>query len=250
MEERQMGTPKKEPVTIDLMEVFRAIWRQKVFVILLTLIVAAAAFAVTRFLIQPTYRTSMTVYVNNRSNSDNQQAMTSADTVAGQSLTYTYSEILTSRELLKEAASQINLNASYAQLKNMVSTSIVTNSQLIDLSVTTTDPNTAYDMAKSIEKIAPDYMARSVEGSSMKVVSKAVRPTSPYAPSIPRNTAIGAILGFLVAVVIVVIQDIRDDRVKSADDLVAKYHLPIVGTIPNFEEAAENKQSKYSYRGV
>lgn len=54
---------------IDLMEVGRAVWNKKGFVLFLTLLGAILAFAVTVLAIRPTYRSSFTAYVNNHSTS-------------------------------------------------------------------------------------------------------------------------------------------------------------------------------------
>ena len=51
-----------------------------------------------------------------------------------------------------------------------------------------------------------------------------------------------------LAVVIVVIRHLSDDRIKSVEELEAKFGFSVIGTIPNFDEAANNKGKKnYGY---
>ena len=127
-----------------------------------------------------------------------------------------------------------------------MSTSIVNQTQLITVYVTMTDPNKALSYANAIVGIAPDYIASIVEGSSMKIATYPVLATKKYSPSNRRNLMIGMILGAVIAAFLIFIRAMLDTRVKSEDDLKERFGLPIIGTIPNVEEAAGNRAG-YSY---
>jgi succinoglycan biosynthesis transport protein ExoP len=228
---------------IDLLDIGRAIWSKFWFVILLTLIGAALAFGITNFLIHPTYRSSFTVYVNNHSsNSENQvNSLNSGDTAASQTLAQTYASILKSRPVVEDAMDRISMNTAYDDIVDDITTEVDTDSQLVTLDVTMESAKEARNLARAIARVSPKYIANIVEGSSMKIVSSPILADKPYAPSIPKNTAIGAIIGFLLAVVIVVIRHLSDDRIKSVEELKAKFGFSVIGTIPNFDEAANNK---------
>lgn len=235
---------------IDLLDIGRAIWSKFWFVILLTLIGAALAFGITNFLIHPTYRSSFTVYVNNHSsNSENQvNSLNSGDTAASQTLAQTYASILKSRPVVEDAMDRISMNAAYDDIVDDITTEVDTDSQLVTLDVTMESAKEARNLARAIARVSPKYIANIVEGSSMKIVSSPILPDQPYAPSIPKNTAIGAVIGFLLAIVIVVIRHLSDDRIKSVEELEAKFGFSVIGTIPNFDEAANNKGKKnYGY---
>ena len=58
-------------------------------------------------------------------------------------------------------------------------------------------------------------------------------PSAPFAPSIPKNTVIGTILGLLVGAGLVVLRESTDDRVRSADKLSDLTGLTTLTTIPN-----------------
>lgn len=240
------GSSVKE---IDLMEVGRAVWKKKGFVLLLAFIGGILAFAVTVLAIRPTYRSSFTAYVNNHSTTSDTdiQTLNNGDTAASQFLAQTYAVIMKSRPLVEDALKKSELDYTYEEVENSISADVQTNTQLLMLNVTMRNAKEAKVLADAIASVAPAYIADIVEGSSMKIVSKPVLATRKYSPSIKRNTVIGTLLALLIALAIVIIQDQLDDRIKSADDLEKRFGISILGTIPDFDSAKQRKSGYGSY---
>ena len=58
-----------------------------------------------------------------------------------------------------------------------------------------------------------------------------------------RNSIIlGALLGLVISISVIVLKEIFDVRVKSTDDLVARFSYPVLGAIPeiyvSYDDAA------------
>ena len=247
------GTENRDEIEIDLWALFKAVWKGKWLVILVTLLFGILAFLYTQFLITPTYRTTLTAFVNNRAasanGSDSVDGLSSGDTSAAKQLTYTYASIISSRPILEEAALQAGLgNLPYSTLQKTVSASVQDNTQLVNLSVTMTDPENALKFAQAIATVAPDRLAEIVEGSSMKIVSYPTLPTRPNYPSKRRNTLLGMLLGAFLMVAYLVIRELLDTRVRSEQELEEKFGIPIIGTIPNFGSASGKGGYNYGYR--
>jgi capsular polysaccharide biosynthesis protein len=234
--------------TIDLAEVARIIWKKKGFVLSLTFIGAFLALFITVAAIRPTYRSSFTAYINNHSTtSDNNiDTLNSGDTAASQSLAQTYAVIMASRPVVEDALKQASLSYRYEDISNCISTDLQTNTQLVTLHVTMQNAEDAKALADAIADIAPDYISNIVEGSSMKIVSSPVLATSRYSPSYSKNTLVGALLGLLFAIIIVVVRDLTDDRIRNVEDLEKRFGISIIGIIPDFSEASR-KKDKYGY---
>ncbi|MGI6118359.1 MAG: YveK family protein [Bilifractor sp.] len=245
MENNMHATQGEREVEIDLGKMFRVIGHNMPIILLGALVCGLISLLITAFLIKPTYRTGFTAYVNNHSSSDTTSSLNSGDTSAAQSLAYTYAAIMSSRAVLTDAAKQAGLDYSYSELSGFVTTSVQEDTQLVNLNVTMQDPEEAYHLAKVIENIAPDYIADTVEGSSMKIVSGSVLPTKRYSPSYSRNITIGAVLGFLVMMLIFIIRELTDKRIKNSDTLEEQFGIPVIGTIPNYGEASSGKTYKY-----
>ena len=59
--------PETDEIEIDLLKVAQVLLRKAKFIIAVTLLVAAAAFGVTYYLITPMYTSTAMMYVNNSS---------------------------------------------------------------------------------------------------------------------------------------------------------------------------------------
>lgn len=220
---------------IDLLAMGRLLWNRIWLIMLAGIFLASLAGVITNTLIDPTYESSFTAFVNNKSDAGTQTTVTNADTSAAESLANTYAEILRSRPMLESAAKLAKVDRTYKELNGMVSTSIEANTQLVDVRVTSNSPEEAYHLAKTISEIAPDYLTDIVEGTSMKIVAKPVKNTTKVGPSLMKNCAIGGILGLLLASAIILLLEMMDTRVKSSEELEDSFGYSVVGVIPTFE---------------
>ena len=233
---------------IDLLQIVRVIWKNLWIIILGGIAGGIIALAVTLFLIEPTYRSSFTAYVNNRTSTNQSTEMISnADTSAAQQLTHTYAAIMTSRPIVEEAIEAAGLDYRYGSVQNAISTSITSSTALITVNVTLASPNDALALAQALAEVSPDYMENIVEGSSMKVVSYPVLASSQFAPNPKRNTAMGVLIGLVILIAFVVIRSLIDTRVKSEKELEEEFGIRVIGTIPSFKEAGNEKGGGYSY---
>ena len=249
----QGGQPDDNVVQIDLTDVLRTIGANFGKILLVALAFAIITLAVTMFAIKPTYRSYFTAFVNNRtSSSEDTQTLQSGDVSAAQSLTYTYASIMKSRPVIEDALKKAGLDSKYEykDISGDITTDIEQNTQLVTVYVITGSAEESYHLSKAIAEIAPDYIANIVEGSSMKVVTAPVMATQQYSPSVTKNVAVGFIIGMLLMMIIVVVRSLTDTRVKDAQELESRFGFSIIGTIPNYEQAAKGNtgREKYYYR--
>lgn len=233
----------KEEITIDVMQLVKALWHSAWLIVITALLFGSIAYIGTKLLVTPTYQTSFTAYVNNSNEQGNKTSLASSDVTAARSLVSTYSAILTSQPVLENAAIEAGLDCTYEQLAKMISTSTVSDTEIIQVKVTMDDPAVAVAVATAIADYAPEYVSRIVEGSSMQVIAEPKLPTSIYGPSYIGNTAKGFLLGAFLAAGLVVLLELIDDRVRSEEELEHRYGIAVMGTIPDL--AAAKKYGSY-----
>ena len=236
---------KKE---IDLVLMAKAIWKKLWLVILAAVLVGGLAFIGTKLFIKPVYRSSFTAYVNNKKEVD-LNSLTAQDIAASKSLAHTFEEVIKSKSVLVKAAESIDLKYSYYQLKQMVSTSISNETEIITVSVDTGSPELSYKLAEAVREYALAYTAEIIEGSSMKIIDYPEVRTGIYSPSYSRFALIGALAGFLISALIMCIMQYFNDRIQDEVELAEHYTLAIVGVIPDMINADKKKGSYYSYYG-
>ncbi len=226
---------------IDLLKLLQAMWK-KAWIILATAILGGSLFLVyTIFFVTPQYRSSALLYVNNAVSIGNTKvSISSSDIYASNSLVDTFSVILKSRNTLEEAILEGQLPYSYDQLVNMVSGSAEGDTSVFKITVVDKDPEMAAHIANTIVEVIIDKISKIIEGSSVKIVDSAVPPRAAFAPSYTKNTAIGMLLGFVIAAGIIILRTLMDNTIREEEYLLENYkNIPVLSSIPNLAESSE-----------
>lgn len=224
---------KKAYETIDLLEVLNAVRQHILAIILTTLVLAAAGFGVSKFLMTPMYQASALMIVNTRQ--DITSNVTSDQINSATKLVSTYSIILKSDTVLNQVIENLGLNMDYQQLANRVTVSAVDDTQVMKVTVTSDNPEWARQVCEQITQISPDVILEAVEAGSVKVISKASISPEPVSPNVSRNTARGAVAGLVISVGIVFLMVLLDNKINNEEDVSKYLDLTVVGVIPEYE---------------
>lgn len=236
--------------SIELWPLVQALLRKWWLIALAGIVVGAVVLVGTLLLVTPQYRSGFTAYVNNRSETDTQTVLSNADLSAARYLTYTYTQIIRSRSVLEAAADRVGLDENYSDLGDMVSTSILSDTEIISVDVLCEEPSMSKAYAEAIAEVARKELSEIVEGSSMQIIDEPVLPTKIAEPSYTKNALIGALLGVFLAAAGIVLRTVLDDRVKGEEALEARFGLPILGSVPNTASAAHVGGNYYGYGAV
>ncbi|MCD7783983.1 MAG: Wzz/FepE/Etk N-terminal domain-containing protein [Oscillospiraceae bacterium] len=238
----------KDYVEIDLMRLIKAVWHNAWAVVLSTLVCAAIAFAYVTLAVTPLYQSKVLMYVNNSSISLNSTSVSisSSDISASQSLVSTYAVIMNTRTVLNQVIEEAGLSYSYGQLSGMISTSSVDDTEVFQVVVTSADPTEAALIANTIAEVFPDVVSDIVEGSSAKIVDYAVVPTTKSSPSVTRYTMMGALIGFILSVGVIVVLELLDTLIHDEDYLLTNYkNIPVLASIPDMDVTGSSSKGGY-----
>lgn len=219
--------------TIDLLEVLEVVRQHILIIVLVTVIAAAAGFGFSRFVMVPQYEASALMIVNTRQ--DTTANVTSDQINSATKLVSTYSIIIKSDTVLQQVISNLGLTLTYDQLKERVTVSAVDDTQVMQITVRSDNPEWARQVCEQITAISPDVILESVEAGSVKLISQAAVTPEPVSPNVMKNTAIAALLGLVASIGIVVLRELLDNKIKSEDDVRKYLDLPVVGVIPDYE---------------
>lgn len=219
--------------TIDLLEVLEVVRQHILVIVLVTVIAAAAGFGISRFVMVPQYEASALMIVNTRQ--DVTANVTSDQITSATKLVSTYSIIIKSDTVLQQVINNLGLSLTYGQLKDRVTVSAVDDTQVMQITVQSDNPEWARQVCEQITTISPDVILESVEAGSVKLISQAAVSPNPVSPNVTKNTAMAAVLGFIVSVGIVVLRELLDNKIKTEDDVRKYLDLPVVGVIPDYD---------------
>ena len=238
-------------VEIDLLELAGALWKRKWLILIVAMLFAAMALSYAYFMVTPMYTSSALLYVNNNSISFGSAnlSISSSDLTAASKLVSTYIVILGSRMTLEDVISEAHLPYTYEQLSKMVSATQVNSTEVFRVTVKCDDPYMAEKIANTIVKVLPKKIADVVEGSNVKVVDYAVVNTRKVSPSLSKYTAIGLMLGFILACGYVFIEMMMDDIVHDEATLIDTYGLPVLASIPDLRVRNAGNYGYYDKNG-
>ncbi len=77
---------------------------------------------------------------------------------------------------------------------------------------------------------------------NIQIVDSARPPIVPSKPRIARNLLLGLLAGFFGGIGVAFIQEYLDNTIKNPDELVERFHIPVLGLIPFDKENSEDKK--------
>lgn len=247
MEYPTQQTQKTAPVhantttEIDLVEVFYLLWGHW-WQILLSLIAGAAiAFAGTYFLITPQYEASARIYIVSASNDS---VVDLSDLQVGTSLTADYQELLLSRPLLQDVINNLGLSMDYQQLERMINITNTTDTRILRILVTSSNPQQAADIANELVNQASIYLPNVMETDPPNLVESAIVPNQASSPSYSRNTVLGALLGVILCCTVLLVRYLMNDTFVTPDDVARYFGIQPLATIPEGDLGDFNKQNR------
>ncbi len=220
-------------VEIDIWALLSACWKRVWLIVACAVIAGAVALCYTIFFVTPMYEASATFYVNN-STTDGDTSISSSDLSTAQRLVLTYVNIIKSDTVLDKVIAEGKLDMTTSQLRALMDAKSVDETEMFRVSISHADPTMAANIANAIAAVAPTEIQNIMIGSATKVIDYAKVPQNPSSPSVARNTILGGLIGFVLAVAVVVAQQLLDKRIKTEEDLARIANVPVLGVIPDF----------------
>lgn len=116
----------------------------------------------------------------------------------------------------------------------MISFRVLNDIEIFQIAVSSDNPAYAKIIADIVSVQAPTQIFGIIDNNNIKLVQDAEMPLKPSSPNLTLNLMIGFISGLVISMMIAIIKEILDFRVKNSEDIINTYKLPILGSIPNF----------------
>ena len=229
----------EENEVIDLVEILYAIRQHLLEVILATVVAAIIGFAASKFLMTPQYSSSAMMIVNTRQ--DVTSNVTSDQINSATKLVATYSIIIKSDTVLQQVIENLGLGMTYSELNSRVSVQAVDDTQVMKITVNSTSPEWAQTVCDEILAVSPDIIKEAVEAGSVKVISKASLNPNPVSPNVKKNTALGAMVGLVLALGVIVLQVILDNKINTEEDVTKYLDMTVLGVIPQYDQGGKKE---------
>jgi capsular polysaccharide biosynthesis protein len=240
----QLELNEVEETEIDLLDLAKYIFQHWIPVVLVTVLGAVIAFLITSFAITPQYEAKSSIYVVSATANS---AFDLSDLNFGTSLTNDYKKLVTSRTMFENVIADTGEDLTVKQLTNMLTVGNETGTRILEFTITSPDPDQAMRLANSFAGQAiiflPEVMG--VKDNVPTEVDDAILPTQPSNIRYLRNTAIGAVLGFMLIAVILVIRYMLNDTFNSAEDVEKYLGITPLAAVP--ENGQKHRGGSYYY---
>ena len=230
-----MNNQENQAVEIDVFAMLKTLWKRKFSIVLVALVFAIAAFGYSAFLAKKEYQSTSRIYVVSRQNQDN-NALTNSDLQAGSYLVKDYREIILSQNVLSQAIEELKLDMTPAELSKKISVSVPTDTRILSITVKDGDPKEAARIANGLRNVAAEKIIAVTKVSDVTTLDEAEVPQSPSSPNIRRNVLLGFIAGAGLMVVLMVVVEVLDDRVKRPEDVEELMGLTLLGIVPDIKK--------------
>lgn len=226
---------EQEKFEIDVFQLVKVLWKRKFLIALVALVAGVTAFAYSSFVIKPQYASTTRIYVVNRNQAD-KPGLTNQDLQAGSYLVKDYREIILSQDVLEKVVADQNLTIDAKTLGKKVSVTVPADTRIVSISVRDGNPEEASRIANALREVAAQKIISVTRVSDVTTLEEARPATSPSSPNIRRNTMMATIAGVGIVIVIVLLVELLDDRVKRPEDIEEVMHISLLGVIPNLEK--------------
>jgi len=210
---------------VDLLFRLLGYWKQIVAAALAGALIAAI---VTIRFMTPLYRATSTIYVLSRKDS----AINLTDLNLGSALTSDYIKVFSMWEVHEQVITGLDLPYSYNKIRSMLSVTNPTGTRMLDITVTSPDPEEAAQVSNKYAEVASTYIADTMATDKPSIMSVALVPTNPVSPNRTRNIMLGFLLGGILAAGIVTVLYLLDDRYKTSDDIRKYTGLTTLAVVP------------------
>ena len=226
---------------IDLKSILILLLAKIRWIIAGTVILALLFGGYAHFFVDEQYTCTAKVYVRNTTKeyNDSSNGTTAGNLTAAQQLVANYSIHMKTKPVLDEAVKKLGGKVTAAQLSAASSAAGVDATSWLRISVTLGDAKLAQEACEALAFASAESFDELDQSTAMvREVSKAAQ----TAPNTMKTVILGALLGMVLAVAIILIRQFTDDTIRDKHDLVAHIDVPVLGEIPSFELAKASKR--------
>ena len=223
---------------LDLKELIMLFWNKKVKILLIIAIFILIGIIYTTGFVTPVYTSSTTLLLGKAgSSTDGSNTITTTDITLNSKLVSTYSVLIKSKSVLRPVISNLGINLSEEELENSITVSQEKDTEIIRIAVTNENATTAAKLANEIAKVFTQRVTDMYKINNVQVVDEAEVDEIPSNINHAKDIIIFAFVGIVVAVMYVVIANMLDTTIKSAEEVERQFKVPVLASIPlyNFE---------------
>ncbi len=230
MENKEMMQTEEE-IEINLGELFQLL-KQNIKMIVISILIGIIVLGImTVFFINKKYESTSKLFLK----PDVTEGITDYTQINSNNLMVNnYIEMLKGNNIQSQAADELNMETS--EVNAALTISNQTNTQIISITATTTDPELSKQIVDAVVKVFRKEVKETLNVNNIAVVDQAEVATAPVSPNLKMNLIIGALLGGFISVGYLFIKFMLDTHIHNKEEAEKYLGIPMLGSIPYFED--------------
>lgn len=205
---------------ISLKELYQIVKKHFFTIVIATILGVLASVLVMMFFVTPKYSSEAQLLVSQQQ--DGNQSPTLTSEIQGNVLLInTYQDIIKGYSTLSKVNENLGTNYSIGMLEKAINVSQSTNSQAFNIAVTMETPEEAQTILNELIRVFEDTIqgVPAFNSASTLILSPASFNSNKVSPSLTIHMLIGALMGLIVSLFIILIIELVDTTVKDEEFL-------------------------------
>lgn len=215
---------------MTLLELIKLIRKHLALVVALPIVCAVATAAFAWLALPNQYSSSVSMYVLTKASAEGSLANT--DLSASQQLANDVATLITDERVAEDTASALQMDS----LKGYkISVASESTTRIVTLTVTGESAQSVAIIANQLAATTDSVAQEVMDVQAINAINEAKEPAAPSGPPRAMYTAVAFLAGIFLAVAIVVVIDMTNTRVRSAEEAEELLGLPVIGRIPTIK---------------
>ena len=228
---------------LDLKELISMFLEKKLLIILVVVIFALMGAIYTLKFVTPIYQstTSLVLAQIGGDNSEESNSITSSDIALNTNLIDNYRVIAKSKSVAQEVIDNLNLDTTVEILRNRISVTTESDSEVIKITVLDEDPELACKITTEVAEIFMGKVQTIYKVNNITVLDKAEMETTPSNINLTKNIVIFAFVGGILIAGYILLINMLDTTVKTDTDIEKALDIPVLASIVLTDDATKKK---------
>ena len=226
--------------TIDLLSLLRTLRKRLWIIALISFLSVSLAAGYTFFMVEEQYSADVLLYIWQSKESGTEEAISAGDLSLFSQLVGDYQVLAKSRLVTSRVADDLSLDmAQIDELSAQITVATKNNTRHLTVTAIDPDPVMAASIANKVAEVFAEVVVEKMGAGNVNIIDLAVVPREPSSPNKPMNLALGLIIGIMIGIGLSLLIEMLDTSVKSADEVEQITGLTMLGSVPEFEHAAD-----------
>ncbi len=209
---------EKNSENMELKRILDILRSKTLLLVTILIVFTLLGYVYSYYYVVPKYQSTASLLLI-PNNTEEDKTITTTDLNINSELISTYSNIAKQSRVLKQVISNLNLEMTEQELLKELKVQVLSDTYMIELSVTNTNPQIAASITKELSNVFLEEIKSIYHLNNIGIVDEAQVPDEPSNINHIRDIAIFFIAGLAFAAVIVAIIYIVDNTIKQEEDI-------------------------------